>query len=107
MIKVEFYNGINGLCGFEISGHADSADYGEDIICSAVSSAGLMTANTITEVIGLDADARTDDGYLRLMLLENAELAQDTLKGLRLHLTELSKQYPENIKVIYRRCNNA
>lgn len=107
MIKVEFYNGINGLCGFEISGHADSADYGEDIICSAVSSAGLMTANTITEVIGLDADARTDDGYLRLMLLENAELAQDALKGLRLHLTELSKQYPENIKVIYRRCNNA
>lgn len=107
MIKVEFYNGINGLCGFEISGHADSADYGEDIICSAVSSAGLMTANTITEVIGLDADARTDDGYLRLMLLENAELAQDTLKGLRLHLTELSRQYPENIKVIYRRCNNA
>ena len=48
-----------------------------------------------------------DDGYLKLMILENSTKAQDVLKGLRLHLTELSKQYPENIKVIYRRCNNA
>ena len=41
------------------------------------------------------------------MILENSAKAQDVLKGLRLHLTELAKQYPENIKVIYRRCNNA
>lgn len=107
MIKVEFYNGINGLCGFEITGHADSADYGEDIVCSAVSSTAIMTANTITEVIGLDADARTEDGYLRFMLLEDATRAQDIFRGLQLHLTNIEKQYPENIKVIYRRCNNA
>lgn len=107
MIKVEFYSGVNGLCGFEVQGHADSADYGEDIICSAVSSACLMVANTVTEIIGLDCDAQAENGFLKLMILENAANAQDILAGLRLHLTELAKQYPENIKVIYRRCNNA
>ena len=91
MISIEFYSGINGLCGFEATGHSMSADSGEDIICAFVSSACLMAANTVTEIIGLDCDAQSDD----------------VLKGLRLHLTELSKQYPENIKVIYRRCNNA
>ena len=95
------------LTGFEATGHSMSADSGEDIICAFVSSACLMAANTVTEIIGLDCDAQSDDGYLKLMILENSAKAQDVLKGLRLHLTELAKQYPENIKVIYRRCNNA
>ena len=99
MINVEFFSGINGF--------SMSADSGEDIICAFVSSACLMAANTVTEIIGLDCDAQSDDGYLKLMILENSAKAQDVLKGLRLHLTELAKQYPENIKVIYRRCNNA
>lgn len=107
MIEVEFYSGVNGLCGFQAAGHSMSADSGEDIICAFVSSACLMTANTITEIIGLDADAQSEDGFLKLMILENAAPAGDILKGLRLHLTELAKDYPENIKVIYRRCNNA
>lgn len=107
MIKIEFFSGVNGLCGFEASGHALDADAGENIICAFVSSACLMAANTVTDVIGLDADAQFDDGYLKLMILENASSAQDILNGLKLHLTELEKEYPENIKVIYRRCNNA
>ena len=43
----------------------------------------------LTEIIGLDCDAQSDDGYLKLMILENSAKAQDVLKGLRLHLTEL------------------
>ncbi len=107
MIEIEFYSGINGLCGFEVKGHAMQGDEGEDIICAFVSSACLMTANTITEVIGLDADASAEKGFLKLMILENATKASDVLKGLKLHLTELQKDYPQNIKVINRRCNNA
>ena len=107
MIRIEFFSGVNGLCGFEASGHALGGDAGEDVICAFVSSACLMAANTVTEVLGLDADAQSDDGYLKLMILENASSAQDILSGLKFHLTELEKDYPENIKVIYRRCNNA
>lgn len=107
MINIEFYSGINGLCGFKAVGHAMSGESGEDILCAFVSSACLMAANTVTEIIGLDCDAQSDDGYLKLMILENSARAQDILNGLKLHLTQLSKDYPKNIKVIYRRCNNA
>lgn len=107
MIKIEFFSGVNGLCGFEASGHALDGDAGENVICAFVSSACLMTANTVTEVLGLDADAQSDDGYLKLMILENSSSAQDILNGFKLHMTELEKDYPQNIKVIYRRCNNA
>lgn len=107
MIEIEFFSGVNGLCGFEAKGHAIGSDSGENVICAFVSSACLMAANTVTEIIDLDADAQSDDGYLKLMILENASPAQDILNGLKLHLTELEKEYPDNIKVIYRRCNNA
>lgn len=107
MIKIEFYSGINGLCGFEVNGHANLNEDGDDILCAFASSACLMAANTVTDVIGLDADAQSDDGYLKLMILENAAKAQDILKGLKLHMTELEREYPNNIKVINRRCNNA
>lgn len=100
MIKVKFYKADNVLIGFETAGHSMSAPSGEDIICAFVSSACLMAANTVTDVIGLDAEAYAESGYLKLMIQSSADSAQDILKGLKLHLTELQKDYPENINVI-------
>lgn len=100
MIKVEFLQSDNQLIGFEASGHSMSAPHGEDLICAFVSSACLMAANTVTEILKLRADAKAADGYLLLKISENPISAQDTLQGLRLHLSELQKDYPQNINVI-------
>jgi hypothetical protein len=77
-----------------------AGESGTDIVCAFVSSACFMTANTVTDVIGLDADATATDGYMRLNIKESPTKAQDILNGMVLHLTELSKDYPDNIKVI-------
>ena len=100
MIKVNFFKADNLVLGFEAKGHSMSAPKGEDIICSFVSSACLMTANTITEIIGAVADIDIDDGYLKFLITDSANSAQDILNGLKLHLSELEKDYPDNIKVI-------
>lgn len=100
MIKVKFYKADGILTGFEASGHSMSAPRGEDLICAFVSSACLMAANTVTEVIGLEAEAYAENGYLKLLVKHSANSAQDILNGLKLHLTELQKDYPENINVI-------
>ncbi len=100
MIKVTFFKAENLVKGFEVSGHSGSAEKGKDIICAFVSSACLMTANTITEVIGLDADSEVSDGYLRFIIKNSADSAQDILNGLKLHLSELEKDYPDNIKIM-------
>ncbi len=98
MIRVNFFTLGDSLVGFEVSGHSDSAQAGEDIICSAVSSAVYMTANTVTDVICQSADIKVDDGYLYLKT-ESTDEVQTILKGLQLHLISLSQDYPENIKV--------
>lgn len=100
MIKVEFFKSENLLKGFTAQGHSMSAPHGQDLICAFVSSACLMTANTVTEILSLKADASAQDGYLRLEIKENPTKAQDILNGLLLHLSELQKDYPENINVI-------
>ena len=57
MIRVNFNKSGKLITGFECKGHSMSAPSGQDIVCAAVSSACLMTANTVTEVLKLDADA--------------------------------------------------
>lgn len=107
MIRVRFLIGNNRLTGFEISGHAFFAENGKDVVCAAVSSAAYMAANTITEVICVNAEAKTDNGKMSLVLNESNEQCNAVLKGFELHMTELSKQYPQNIKVIYGGVKNA
>lgn len=100
MINAKFFKSGDLYTGFCVSGHSGSAEAGRDIICAFVSSACLMAANTITEVIKLSANAEEDEGFLSLKINESPVAAQDILCGLVLHLTELQKDYPKNIKVI-------
>ena len=99
MIRIEFYKNGDMLTGFECKGHAGFADSGEDVVCAFISSACYLAVNTITEIIKLDARASATDGYMSLKIKESPQKAQDILNGLVLHLTELQKDYPNNIKV--------
>lgn len=101
MITAEFFFGNDGLInGFSLSGHSGSAPKGEDIICSAVSSPAYMTVNTLTEIMALNPEVIENDGLMTVKLNSvDAAKAADILNGLRLHIEELEKMYPEYIKV--------
>ena len=102
MIRIRFIKHQNFLEGFELKGHSGYAENGSDIVCASVSSAAYMTANTITEILGLGADISVSDGYMMMKLTsQDALKAQDILRGYELHVTELSKQYQINITVNY------
>ncbi len=107
MIKVKFFIKGEELSGFEISGHAGFARQGKDIVCAAVSSAAYMAANTVTDIIGADASAQAGDSIMKLTLNASCSKSEAVLRGLELHLRELAKEYPENIKVIYGGVKNA
>lgn len=100
MTTVTFFKSDDIICGFEISGHSDFAEEGSDIVCAAISSAAYMTANTITEVLHINAQVTEDDGLMKIRMSPNDALkACDILSGLKLHLTALSEQYKNHIKV--------
>ncbi len=97
MICATFLKRNGNLCGFSVKGHSGSALSGHDIVCAAVSSAVYMAANTVTDVCGLAADVREEDGYLTLTIKKDEANAQMILQGLKLHLEGLAEQYPKFI----------
>jgi uncharacterized protein YsxB (DUF464 family) len=101
MIRARFSYSPEGLAdGFEISGHSGYAEVGNDIVCAAVSSAAYMCANTLTEILGLKPELSETDGTMKLKLnAEESRKADAVLKGLILHLEQLSLQYPDFIKI--------
>ncbi len=102
MTALRFITSRSVILGFELSGHSGYAEEGYDIVCAAVSSAAYMTANTITDILSIDADISVDDGYMMMKLSsQDALKAQDILRGFELHMNELSQQYQNNIKVDY------
>lgn len=101
MINATFYrSSAGGLKGFLITGHSGFAQSGTDIVCAAVSSAAYMTANTITEVLNVNAKIDVSDAEMLLMLnTDGDETCCAVLEGLKLHVISLAQQYSQYIKV--------
>ncbi|MCQ2462010.1 MAG: ribosomal-processing cysteine protease Prp [Clostridia bacterium] len=99
MTKVRFFSEKGLLTGFEISGHSGYADEGSDIICAGISSAAYMTANTVTEIYRVDADAKVSDGYMCFTCKKTDKRADELFRGLKLHLLEFCGQYPDYITI--------
>lgn len=100
MTKSKFLFCEDTVVSFELSGHSGAGEEGTDIVCSAVSSAVYMAANTILEIMKINANAEVTDGYFNFeMNFEDARKAKVITDGLYLHLNELAGQYPNNLKL--------
>lgn len=97
MIKVSIIK-ENLIKEVKISGHANFADYGKDIVCSAVSS---IATTTINNIIALDNKAITYSANEGDILITNndSEMASKLLDNMIMMLEDLAKDYPKNIKI--------
>ena len=106
MIYAHFFK-FGKLCsGFSISGHAGYADYGKDIACASVTSAVELTANGITEILGLPAELNLQENEIRLSLTKESDMiaAQPFLDALQLHLKLLSEEFEKKIDLSEESC---
>ncbi len=100
MTTAKFLFSDDTIVSFELSGHSGYAEEGADIVCSAVSSAVYMAANTIIEIMKLNPETVVRDGYLKVhMNMDDARKSKVITDGLYLHLSELQNQYPNNLKL--------
>ena len=100
MIRVRFKTDDDArITGFHLSGHAGAGEYGQDIVCAAVSSAAYMTANTILEIVNAPVSVSVQDGLMDLTVLSRIDNCQDILSGFQLHLQALAEQYPKRIQL--------
>ena len=105
MIEAVFHRNDGALIGFSIQGHAGYAAYGQDIVCASVSSAAQLTANGVTEILGLPAKVEVEEKTSRLTLAlpgGDSPLRKEgerMLEALLLHLQLLEEDYRGKIQV--------
>jgi uncharacterized protein YsxB (DUF464 family) len=96
MINIVLYKKNDKLIGFCINGHANYAEYGNDIVCSAVSMLAINTVNSIDSFTNdkFDLNIDEDTGYLSLIIKSNISKDSEVLlKALQLGVTNVMKQY--------------
>lgn len=86
----------------KVSGHAQSAVYGRDLVCAAVSSAAVGIANALVEYDFLKNNMGTIDlkeGYLQIKVDNSNEKIQVVLETFVTILTTIEISYSKYIKI--------
>ena len=107
MIRAKFCLHDNTYFGFQLTGHAEYAEPGEDILCSAVSALAINTVNSIEELTSdhLIADVKNGkNGYLRAKVRgEVSQASHILIKSLQIGLCEIYREYgDEYIRIFFK-----
>jgi hypothetical protein len=111
MTKVIFYKSNGVFYGFEENGHTGYADWGEDILCSALSAMTMLIVNTIEISYASTVDYDVDEGATRIVVRAAAALPEyetdeskryavsGLFQGYYYQLNDLTVEYPDNLEV--------
>ena len=99
MIKVLISVKDKNIKQINIKGHADYDDYGKDIVCSSVSSITITTVNAILMFNKNYISYNEKKDNFEIIINENNDITNKLIQNMINLLTELSQDYPKNIKI--------
>ncbi len=104
MVKVKIYKNGDSYLGYELSGHSDFANIGEDIVCAGISTLAQTTLIAIEKLVASNLPCEVKSGYLKVTYPKNLTKEQQAkvdllTKAMELGLLEIEKQYGKNIKI--------
>ncbi|GEK28540.1 ribosomal-processing cysteine protease Prp [Furfurilactobacillus siliginis] len=103
MIKVDISrNASQQMTAFTMTGHAGAGDYGEDIVCAAVSVLAITAVNSLDEIADATPTVESDDdngGYLHVVMPTHNAAADTILASFVLGLTQVAQKYSQFITI--------
>lgn len=117
MIKATIYTDKSSyIRRYKISGHANYAEYGSDIVCAAISALTQTILISLVNVIGLEEKKihyiiDENDGFLDVTLPKDIKATklyetQILLKTLVVGIESIIENYPGYINLEYGRCSD-
>lgn len=108
MIKVEVKKKHEKIVSVTLTGHANFSEYGQDIVCSAVSALAITTVNSIEKLAKLPLLTEVEEvkgGYLYIEVMKNLTKEQDfitqiLLQSLIFGLEDIQAEYPKAVKLV-------
>ena len=96
MINIEIINNKT----IKVKGHADYAEYGQDIVCASVSTAVYMSINQIEVFDKIDCIKYSmSEGNVCIEVVREDEIVKKVISNLIFTLRDLELQYPKYIKI--------
>ena len=106
MITVKFDYTQGKISSFTMSGHANFAKHGSDIVCAGASAVSFGIVNSIMSLTDVQPIIDTDDngGYLRCQIpsdlsVESEEKVQLLLEAMLISLQTIERDYGKYIKI--------
>ena len=99
MIKIVISVKDNNIKQINVKGHAGYDDYGKDIVCSSVSSITITTVNAILMFDKNYISYNEKKDNFEIVINENNDVTNKLIQNMINLLTELSQDYPKNIKI--------
>lgn len=102
MIEAVIRSKRGKIVSYEISGHAESGEYGHDVVCAAVSVLSITTANNIYEMASVKPVTKMEDGYLYVEIPisvpeRQGQMAQILLEAFSNAMKAVEKDYGQYI----------
>ena len=95
MIKVKVWKK-----NISILGHADYADYGEDIVCASASSIVICSVEAIANFNIKAIDVKQSENKTEIFINSEDNITKKLVNNMLNCLKELEKKYPKNIEII-------
>ncbi|MFV0288327.1 MAG: ribosomal-processing cysteine protease Prp [Mycoplasmatales bacterium] len=99
MTKVKLLRINNDIQEVKISGHAFYADYGEDIVCSAISMLCYTIANKLLTIEEKNIIVNIEEGKFEISIQKITADNQLLISTLIMGLEMLEEQYSKNVKI--------
>lgn len=99
MIQSIFKTKNGQIESVKVTGHAEFAEKGADIVCAAVSTAVIMTANALECLkVNDKVNLIVKEGYFTANIISHDTVVDGLFDNLLYTFNELSKQYPNYMK---------
>lgn len=100
MTKVEVWLVDNTTKRICVSGHSGYADEGSDIVCSAISTAVMLTSGMLEDVCPeYIINTNSHKAIIDIEVKQMNDMSNIVMKNLYRTLDEISKQYPKYVCV--------
>ena len=83
-----------------ITGHANFADYGKDIVCASASSIVITSINACLRIDIHSLEYKEEQDKLTIDIKSDSEIIKSIIENMIFLLEELAKTYKKNIKIV-------
>lgn len=105
MVKIKIFRNLDGMVtGFHVTGHANAAAHGKDIVCAAISALTQTALLGIGKYLNREVDFVIASGKLDVKLLaEPDELTDAIFETMILGLVEIENINPKGVQILEHR----